>query len=168
MTDLSLAKPNYRAQLPDSSPTTDRLEGVVIGVVAGFETTGEPLVVFPGSRSPLPVPAASSAHVAQDDLGCEVALMFLNGSPDRPIIIGKMINPSLLTKAASAAPREQKAHALVDGEKIEFSADQEIVLKCGKASITLTKAGKVLIRGAYIFSRSSGAHRIKGGSVQIN
>ena len=49
-----------------------------------------------------------------------------------------------------------------------LKAQQEIVLECGKASITLTRAGKVLIRGAYLLSRSSGVNRIKGGSVQIN
>ena len=37
-----------------------------------------------------------------------------------------------------------------------------------KASITLTSAGKILLRGAYILNRSSGVNRIKGGSVQIN
>ena len=35
-------------------------------------------------------------------------------------------------------------------------------------SITLTGAGKVLIRGAYVLSRSSGVNKIKGGSVQLN
>ena len=44
----------------------------------------------------------------------------------------------------------------------------EIELRCGKASLILTRAGKVLIRGAYLLSRSSGVNRIKGGSVQIN
>ena len=56
----------------------------------------------------------------------------------------------------------------VDGEKTVVTAQKEIVLRCGKASITLTRAGKVLIRGAYLLSRSSGVNRIKGGSVQIN
>jgi hypothetical protein len=42
------------------------------------------------------------------------------------------------------------------------------VLRCGQASVTLTKAGKVLIRGTYVSSRSSGVNRIKGGSVQLN
>ena len=42
------------------------------------------------------------------------------------------------------------------------------VLVRGKASITLTREGKVLIRGTYLSSRSSGVNRIKGGSVQIN
>ena len=32
----------------------------------------------------------------------------------------------------------------------------------------LTRAGKVLIQGAYLLSRSTGVNRIKGGSVQIN
>ena len=49
-----------------------------------------------------------------------------------------------------------------------LSAQEEIVLRCGKASITLTKAGKVLIEGAYVLSRSSGVNRIRGGSVQLN
>ena len=49
-----------------------------------------------------------------------------------------------------------------------FTAESEIVLRCGEASITLTRAGKVLIRGTYLLSRSSGVNRIKGGSVQIN
>ena len=51
---------------------------------------------------------------------------------------------------------------------LTFTANKQIVLKCGKASITLTRAGKVLIRGAYLSSRSSGVNRIKGGSIQLN
>jgi hypothetical protein len=42
------------------------------------------------------------------------------------------------------------------------------VLRCGKASITLTKAGKVLVQGTYVSHRSSGVIRIKGGAVQLN
>ena len=56
----------------------------------------------------------------------------------------------------------------MDGERLIFRANEEIVLRCGKASITLTKAGKIILRGAYVLSRSSGVNRIKGGSVQIN
>jgi uncharacterized protein (DUF2345 family) len=56
----------------------------------------------------------------------------------------------------------------IDGQRLQFEAKDEIVLKCGKASITLTKAGKIIIRGTYLLSRSSGVNRIKGGSVQIN
>ena len=58
--------------------------------------------------------------------------------------------------------------ATLDGEQLVLTAQNEIVLRCGKASLTLTRAGKVLIRGTYLLSRSSGVNRIKGGSVQIN
>ena len=61
--------------------------------------------------------------------------------------------------------REKPEEEVVDGRKIAFIAKEEIVLRCGKSSITLTKAGKVIIRGAYLLNRSSGVNRIKGGSV---
>ena len=56
----------------------------------------------------------------------------------------------------------------VDRKRILFDAEEEIVLRCGEASITLTRSGKIIIKGSYLLSRSSGANRIKGGSVQIN
>jgi hypothetical protein len=49
-----------------------------------------------------------------------------------------------------------------------MSATDQMVLRCGKASITLTKEGKVIIQGAYVSSHSAGVLRLKGGSVQIN
>jgi hypothetical protein len=63
---------------------------------------------------------------------------------------------------------ERPQDVKIDGRRVTFEAKEEIVLRCGKASITLTRAGKVLIRGAYLLNRSSGVNRIKGGSVQIN
>lgn len=57
---------------------------------------------------------------------------------------------------------------LVDGKKVVIEAKDEIVLKCGDASITLTKAGKIMIRGKYLLNRSTGVNRILGGSVQVN
>jgi Phage tail baseplate hub (GPD) len=55
-----------------------------------------------------------------------------------------------------------------DGQRMIVSAREKLVLRCGKASITLTKAGKMLIEGSYLLSRSTGVNRIKGGSVQLN
>ncbi len=53
-------------------------------------------------------------------------------------------------------------------DHILIEADKEITLRCGASSITLTRAGKIIVRGKYLSSRSSGVNRIKGGSVQIN
>jgi hypothetical protein len=52
--------------------------------------------------------------------------------------------------------------------RMVVSAKEQMVLQCGKASITLTKAGKVLIQGSYVSSRSTGVNRVKGGSVHLN
>jgi len=43
-----------------------------------------------------------------------------------------------------------------------------LVLRCGKVAITLTQAGKVLIEGTYLSSRSTEVNSIKGDSVQLN
>ena len=56
----------------------------------------------------------------------------------------------------------------VDGKRLTFEATDQMVFKCGQSSITLTKEGKVLIRGKYLLNRSSGVNRIMGGSVQVN
>ena len=53
-------------------------------------------------------------------------------------------------------------------EHLVLTAHRDVTIQCGKASITLTAAGKIILRGTHIVSRSSGVQRIKGGSVQIN
>lgn len=138
------------------------LDGVVIGVLVGLDRENNPLVAFPGNPQEDCVSAKTTLLFSEDDLGKEVALLFENGNPQRPIIIGRLQHPRPIGE------KPQTSSAELDGEKLVFSADREIVLKCGKSSITLTKAGKIILRGASIFSRSSGVNRIKGGSVQIN
>jgi hypothetical protein len=90
--------------------------------------------------------------------------MFEDGDSSRPIIMGVL-------RGEEGWPLDQKPAEVevdVDGERMIVSAKEQLVLRCGKASITLTKAGKVLIKGSYLLSRSSGVNRIKGGSVQLN
>jgi hypothetical protein len=59
-------------------------------------------------------------------------------------------------------------NVMVDNTRIEIEGQDEVVLRCGKASITLRRNGRVIIRGTYVESRSTGTNRIKGGSVLIN
>jgi hypothetical protein len=150
---------------PEPNPkgtTEERFDGVVIGVLAGIDEGGSPLVAFPGNPQPTAVVARCTAALNSDHIGREVALLFEHGDPTRPLVIGPVQKPN-------GSPRQSsQVTAALDGESLVLKADKEIVLKCGKASITLTKAGKVLIRGTYLLSRSSGVNRIKGGSVQWN
>lgn len=135
-----------------------RLDGVVIGMLTGFAGDGAPLVVFPGAPSPEPAAAASIAALGPGDIGAEVALLFEAGDPRRPVVAGRLLRPGAVTVERDGGPRE----------RLDLSAEQEITLRCGRASLTLTQAGKVLIRGTYVSSRSSGVNKIKGGSVQLN
>jgi hypothetical protein len=135
-----------------------------LGTLVGFDVGGTPLVDFAGNEdTPQPLPARSTVALQPEQTGCEVVLAFTASDKRRPIILGCLVPPSSRSPEA-AKPVEVK----LDGQQLVFTADHEIVLRCGKASITLTRAGKVLIRGAYLLSRSSGVNRIKGGSVQIN
>jgi Domain of unknown function (DUF6484) len=98
-------------------------------------------------------------------VGRDVVLTFEDGDPEQPIVVG-----CLPKKDASWPLTEQlgRVDVDVDGERMVVTAKEQLVLRCGAASITLTKAGKILIQGAYVSSHSSGVNRVKGGSVQIN
>ena len=111
------------------------------------------------------IPVTSSiVDINIDHNNAQVLTVFDGGNPGKPIITGiiKQIKPENVSKQTLSI------HSTENNETLRFEADREIVFKCGKSSITLTRAGKVLIRGAYLLSRSSGANRIKGGSVHLN
>ncbi len=131
---------------------------MVVGRLAEIGSAGEPVVEIPGQGASRVLPARAMAALDATHVGRDVALMFEGGDPERPIVMGLMHAPR------PPAPVEASA----DGERLVFEADKEIVLRCGESSITLTRAGKILIKGAYVLSRSSGVNRILGGSVQIN
>ncbi|MGI9500766.1 MAG: DUF6484 domain-containing protein [Geminicoccaceae bacterium] len=141
-----------------------RLDGVVIGVLMGFDDKGAPLVVFPGNPDEEAIAARTTARLGNDDVGSDVALMFEQGNPRQPLVLGRLLHPEVDLPKND----EQNLEVQVDDQRAEFTAEREVVLRCGKASITLTREGKILLRGAYIFSRSTGVNKIKGGSVQLN
>ncbi len=128
--------------------------GLVIGRLLGFDDSQHPLVTFPGAPAE-GLSAVTTVPLRPALVGRQLALMFEQGLRSRPVVMG-LIQP----------PAAQEV--TIDGEKLVFEADREVIIRCGKASITLTRAGKVLIRGEYVLSRSAGTHRIQGGSVQIN
>ena len=134
---------------------------VVIGRVVGIAKNGAPLVDYPANPTGSPVRAVATARYDVLAMNAPVALMFVGGNRARPLAVG-LIGPQT-EKPADECP----AGAPVD-ERITLSASREIVLRCGRASIVLTRAGKVLLRGDYVSSRSSGMQRITGASVQIN
>jgi hypothetical protein len=69
---------------------------------------------------------------------------------------------------ASAKERPLVIETDVDGNRVRLVAKDEIVLECGKASITLRRNGRIIVRGTHVETNSEGTNRIKGGQVQIN
>jgi len=140
-----------------------KINGVVIGVLLGFANNHKPLVAFSGNQKTTGLEAHTTTTLNVDDIGKKVALLFEGGDPNTPLIVGRIQNPEEIIQ-----PNKPATQIELDHERLEFKANQEIVLRCGKSSITLTKSGKIILRGKYLLSRSSGVNRIKGGSVQIN
>jgi len=141
------------------------MEGALVGTLIGFKDCERtPLVLYPGQRGSAALAAASIVDVNGSHLGHQVVLVFEKGDASRPIIMGLLRGQQLWPLAETPGQVDVDA----DGARLTVSARQQLVLRCGKASITLTRSGKVLIRGEYVSSSSSGVMRIKGGSVQMN
>ena len=142
--------------VPVGAPVTARLHGFdmqVLPVLSGLPHFPDQLVA---ARATVPL------HPSQ--LGSMVLVLHEDGDWTRPIVIGVLQEPS-----GEQRPFAQpQVEVQVDKERMTLSAEREIVLRCGDASITLTRAGKVVIKGNYIVSRSTGYNRIKGAAVDIN
>lgn len=157
---------------------------IIIGVLTGINEQGQPLVNFQESITDTPVIGLSTVSLNQQQIGRQVALLFAEGNPEKPVIMGlihsaldAMIENFEMPVEDEVTPGEardttetvaQIDDVTLDGKRVVLEGKEEIVLKCGDASITLTKAGKILIRGKYLLSRSTGVNRILGGSVQVN
>lgn len=141
------------------------LPGVVIGELLALGDEGRcAMVVHPGQGGSAALRARTTVDLHAAHIGCSVTLMFDGADPARPIVTGVLRDRPGWPLAECPAQVEVDA----DGARMLVSAKDQLVLRCGKASITLTKAGKVLIEGAYVSSRSTGVNRVKGGSVQLN
>jgi hypothetical protein len=150
---------------PEATPQVKRICGVLTGVLIGFRDEGQtPLVLYPGQPGSAALGATSTIDLHGAHIGHQVALMFERGDPGRPMIVGRIRNP----QGWPLPEQSGQVEVDTDGERLIVTAKEQLVLRCGRASITLTKSGKVLIQGAYVSNRSSGVMRIRGGSVQIN
>ena len=143
--------------------------GTLVGLNDGGRAHGRFIRLIRSGQISL---ARTTVAVTADQVGREVVLVFEGAIAGKPIMLGFMVRPG----EPGLPPRRQRSssvsrpivEATLDGEQLVLTAEHELVLRCGKASLTLTRAGKILLRGTYLLSRSSGVNRIKGGSVQIN
>lgn len=137
---------------------------VVVGELVAIEDCRTPLVLYPGQPGTAAIAARSVVDLHGDHIGRRVLLMFESTGDGGPIVTGVLREDP----DSGGRDRPDSFEVHTDGNRLIVSAKDQLVLRCGLASITLTKEGKVLIQGTYLSSHSSGVHRIKGGAVQIN
>jgi hypothetical protein len=166
--EMTLAAFPARAPVADPEATSAQVVTVV-----SVTADGTPEVEF-GVGGPV-VPARLAVAVTRERIEAAIArrqqtvVLFEGGDPSRPLIVGfiePVLPPAPVTPAEPGTSLVVEAD--VDGKRVRVTAQDEIVLECGSASVTLRRNGRVVIRGTYVETRSEGTNRIRGGQVQIN
>lgn len=144
----------------------------LVGRVVAF-SAGVVRVDFDGNRSG-PLEARVAAGI--DDGALEAAarerqeaVLLFAGRPERPVVLALLRSgtPHLDAVLAARLPAGEKV-ARVDGRRVEIEGREEIVLRCGKASLTLRRDGKVVLKGVNLVNQAEQVHKVRGGKVQIN
>lgn len=163
-----------RAQPQPAAPLAEAFLSPRVGRILSVSERSEVYVTFAGAERPTPARLAIAVSLDQLERACverqEVLIVFDGADRDKPIITGLISAPTPAPAAdrVDTASQGLSIEADADGRRLRLSAREEITFQCGKASLTLTSAGRVIVRGAYVETYASGTNRIKGGQVRIN
>jgi hypothetical protein len=149
--------------------------GPRFGWLTGGDGQGGVLVDFPGNPAG-PLSARSLVPIGPRELEEAVIrrqgafLSFEEDDLSRPVLVGlsQPVSASPLVEALLGDGKAGNQEARVDGKRVVLEGQEEVVLKCGEATITLRRNGKVLIRGVQVETHAAGTNRIKGASVKVN
>lgn len=133
-----------------------KIEGVVVSRITGFYRGGEPLIDYAMNNTGSPLLARTTVSLDTCHIGRDAAVMFEGGDSRKPIIIGLM------------HISKQNVETVEDDKTTVISSEDEILIRCGEASIHLKKDGKIIIKGKDILSRARRNHDIKGGMINLN
>jgi hypothetical protein len=150
-----------------------------LAVLEGVEEDGGVLVAVSGSRA---IRARVSSHLDPVEVRWAAtkratALVLVGSAGGHPVLIGLIEErlrsvprpaPAPETSTQPSGPGIEPPIARVDGRSVTITGQDEIVLRCGKACITLQKDGTVIVRGTRVETDADGVNRIKGASVRIN
>jgi len=155
---------------------------VALATLVGVDPKGRVVVALDGGAAR--VVASVSSHVdpielrraiaAQRQVVVAVARAGARASarpPVRPPVIIGLVEDRIAARgkeAVGAADGAPELDARVDGRRVRLVAEEEIVLECGKASITLRRNGRVVVRGTHVQTDSDGANLVRGAQVRIN
>ena len=138
---------------PVQVATERKVEGIAICSICGF-ADGLPLMTSNVIDGVIRADRLLCLPESIGGAGDEVAVMFQDGDPCRPVVLGPVISTP-----ASARPK---------AKFIRLEAEHEIEMRCGKTTIKMSDDGTVAIRGVNVATRAAHTNRIRGGNVQIN
>ena len=160
-------KESALAVLPDATSAH-------IATIVSLSADGTPELQLEPGGPVVPARLALSAtreRIEDAIARCLPAVVLFEGSDrSKPLIVGfvEPLQPQTPVSQPDEAEKNPFVEADVDGKRVRVTAQDEIVLQCGSASVTLRRNGRVIIRGTYVETHSEGTNRIKGGQVQIN
>ena len=129
-------------------------QGTYLSKIVGFDDGGCPLVDVDAA----PCMARATIELSHGDVGREATITFLEGDASRPVITGLLVEPTT----------RRRRRVKLKAEELDLEAASQLTLTCGRASITLHRDGKIVIRGVDVVSRASGVNRIRGGTIELN
>ncbi|MFP2930246.1 DUF6484 domain-containing protein [Pyxidicoccus sp. 3LG] len=152
-----------------------RIPGMRVGWVAGVDADGSVRVDFTGNRhgpllarTTVPLEPEQWRQAARERR--EATLFFDDGVPSRPVLTGLLhpMPPTPFIDAVLSRLPEAPKEARVDNRRVLLEGHDEVVLRCGKATLILRADGRVVLRGVEVLTEAEGVHRIRGGKVKIN
>jgi len=132
------------------------------------------------------VVAMTTQVLSQQHIGRKAALLFTcgNGEAQTPVIMGLIRSPlqemlENFDPSNTGTPVEIHDNPVgikgdFSGEDIEIDgrrvlrAKEAFIFECGESSLTLTKSGKIIIRGKHLINHATGINWIMGGAIQLN
>ena len=159
-------RPGYRGEAGEAACFSAR-----VGSLAGTDRVGHPLVRI-GDNEPVAARVVASLGeriIKEKHRGRDVLLVFEKGDPELPVIVDFIADrfETLVDFENAQSGLAPETQAFVDGKRVVLEGE-EVVLRCGAASITLKLDGRIILKGTQITSRASEVNKIKGAAVRIN
>ena len=153
--------PLLRAQRHADTQQPLTLVGRLVALADGG---ARPLVAWPGQAGAAALSARSTVDLLPHQIGLDVLLTFDDGDRAKPIVIG------VLRGQQAELPAQLPSTVLVesDGQRVMVTARDELVLRCGRSSITMGADGRMTLKADVIVSEAAELNRVRGGSVQLN
>jgi hypothetical protein len=149
------------SDVPGATPSPAPGDAVLAKLVA-IGPDGDPWISC-GQECPEPRRARTTVTLGPASVGRDVLLCFV-GKDRTPVVMGVLLAPGDRLGETPAPSID----LFIERQRIVLSAQQEVLLRCGKGSITLSPDGKVAIKGIDIVSTAGRVNRIRGGAVKIN